>query len=179
MHICIHIYIHKVLPIVYYSFYLVITSYPKSSSGFLNAAQSLRQERKSQNSRNSKNDRKGRNRHNQQRKKKNNDSSSRSRSNNQHKSHKPSTNKPIKNDKKEWPTLAEASKVERRKKRPFFGKMGPYKQRREERFETVEIKNYDKSETNNSDQQSEYKNCTRYARCSEPNRRKWEQFRKR
>ena len=97
----------------------------------------------------------------------------------QHNSHKPSTNKPIKNDKKEWPTLAEASKVERRKKRPFFCKMRPYKQRREERFETVEIKNYDESETNNSDQQSEYKNCTRYARCSEPNRRKWEQFRKR
>ena len=58
-----------------------------ASSGFRNAAQSLRQEEKCKDSRNSKNDRKGRNRHNQQRKKKNNDSRSRSRSNNQHNSH--------------------------------------------------------------------------------------------
>ena len=70
----------------------------------------------------SKNDRKGRNGHNQQKKEKNNDSCSRSRSNDQHNSYKPSTNKLIKNDKKEWPTLAEAPKVERRKKRPFLVK---------------------------------------------------------
>ena len=46
--------------------------------------------------------------------------------------------------------------MERRKKRPFFGKIRPYKQRQEERFETVEIENYDESETNNNDQQNEY-----------------------
>ena len=34
--------------------------------------------------------------------------------------------------------------------------MRPYKQRQQERFETVEIKNYDKSETNNNDQQNEH-----------------------
>ena len=96
-------------------------------SGFRNSGQSLRQEKKSQDSRNSENDRKARNRYNQQKKKKNNDGPSRSRSNNQQNSHKPSTNKPIKIDKKEWPTLAEASKVESRKKRPFFSKIRPYK----------------------------------------------------
>ena len=37
------------------------------------------------------------------------------RNNNQYNSHKPSTNKPFKNYKKEWSILAEASKVERRK----------------------------------------------------------------
>ena len=95
----------------------------------------MRQEKKSQDSRNSKNDRKGRNWHNQQRKKKNNDSRSRSRSNNQHNSHKTSTNKPIKNDNKEGPTLAKVSKVERRKKRLFSF--------------------YDESETKNNDQQNE------------------------
>ena len=58
--------------------------------------------------------------------------------------------------KKEWPTLAEASKVQRRKKRPFFGKIRPYKQRQQERFETKEIKNYDESETNNNDQQNKH-----------------------
>ena len=103
-----------------------------------------------------KNDRKGRNWHNQQRKKKNNDSRSRSRSTNQHNSHKLSTNKSIKNDKKEWPTLAEASKLKRKKKQPFFGKARPYKQRQEQRFETVEIKKYEESETDNNDQQNKY-----------------------
>ena len=63
---------------------------------------------------------------------------------------------PIKMTKKEWPTLAEASKVQRRKKRPFFGKIRPYKQRQQERFETKEIKNYDESETNNNDQQNKH-----------------------
>ena len=53
-------------------------------------------------------------------------------------------------------TLAEASKVERRKKRSFFGKIRPNQQRQEERFETVEIKSYDESETNNNDQQNEH-----------------------
>ena len=112
--------------------------------------------KKSQDSRNSKNDWKGGTQHNKQRKKKNNFSRSRSRSNNQHNSHKVSTKKPIKNDKKEWPTLAEALNVERRKKRPFFGKVRPYKQRQEERFETVEIKNYGESKTNNNDKQNEH-----------------------
>ena len=42
----------------------------KTSSGFRNAAQNLRQEKKPQDSRNSKNDRKGKNRHNQQRRRK-------------------------------------------------------------------------------------------------------------
>ena len=92
------------------------------SSGFCNAAEILRQEKKSQGSRNSKNDWKGRSRHNQQRKKKNSDSRYRSRGNNQHNSHEPSTNKPIKHDKEECPTLAETSAVERRKKRPFLVK---------------------------------------------------------
>ena len=39
---------------------------------------------------------------------------------------------------------------------PFFRKIRPYKQRQEERFETVEIKNYDESETSNNDQQNEH-----------------------
>ena len=97
-----------------------------ASSGFRNATQSLRQGKKSQDSRTSKNDWKGRNLHNQQRKKKNNDNLSRSTRNKQHKGNKSSANKPNKNDKIEWPTLAEASKVERR---PFFGKIRPYKER--------------------------------------------------
>ena len=116
----------------------------------------MRKEKKSQDSKNSENDRKGRNRHNQQRNKKNNDNRSRSRSNNQHNSHNFSTDKTIKNDEKEWPTLAEASKEERRKKRPFFRKIRPYKQRQEERFETVEIKNYGESKTNNNEEQNEH-----------------------
>ena len=61
---------------------------------------------------NSKNDRKGRNQYNQQRQKKNN-SRSHSRSNNQHK---PSINKPIKNDKKEWSTTSETLKEEKKKR---------------------------------------------------------------
>ena len=69
---------------------------------------------------------------------------------------KPSTNKPIKNEKKGWHTLAETSEVERSKKWPLFGKIRPCKQRKEERFETVEIGNYVKSETNNKDQQNEH-----------------------
>ena len=58
---------------------------------------------------------------------------------------------------KKYPTLAEASKVERRKKQPFFGKKRRYKQRQKERFQTVEIKIYDESETNNNDQENEHK----------------------
>ena len=54
----------------------------KASSGFRNAAQSLRKEKTSKDRRNSENDRKGRNQHNQQRKKKNNNSCSRSGGNN-------------------------------------------------------------------------------------------------
>ena len=46
--------------------------------------------------------------------------------------------------------------MERRKKRPFFGKIRPYKQRKDERFEAVEIKNYDEIETNDIDQQNEH-----------------------
>ena len=46
--------------------------------------------------------------------------------------------------------------MERRKKPPFFAKIKPYKQRQEERFETVEIENYDESETNNNDQHNEH-----------------------
>ena len=34
--------------------------------------------------------------------------------------------------------------------------MRPYKQRHEEIFKTVEIKNYDESKTNNNDQQNEH-----------------------
>ena len=45
---------------------------------------------------------------------------------------------------------------ESRKNRPFFGKTRPYKQRHKEKCETVEIKNYDKSKTNNNDQQNEH-----------------------
>ena len=69
-------------------------------SGFRNATQSLKQEKKSQDSRNSKNDRKGRNWHNQQRKKKNNDSRSRSRSSNQLTHIKPQQTNPLKMTKK-------------------------------------------------------------------------------
>ena len=64
----------------------------------------------------------GKNLHNNQRKNKNNDSSSRSRSNNQHNSHKSLTNKPIKKDKKEWPTSSETLKGEGRKIIFFFAK---------------------------------------------------------
>ena len=53
-------------------------------------------------------------------------------------------------------TPAEASKEERRKKRAFFRKIRPYKQSQEERSETVEIKNYDESKTNNNEQQNEH-----------------------
>ena len=63
---------------------------------------------------------------------------------------------PLKMRKKEWPTPAEASEVERSKKWPLFGKIRPWKQRKEERFETVEIENYGKNETNNKDQQNEH-----------------------
>ena len=38
----------------------------------------------------------------------------------------------------------------------IFGKIRPYKQRQEGRFETVEFKNYEESETNNNDQQNEH-----------------------
>ena len=62
----------------------------------------------------------------------------------------------MKNDKKEQATPAEASKEERRKKRPFYRKIRPYKQRQQERFETVEIKNSEESEINNNDQQNEH-----------------------
>ena len=121
---------------------------------FAQCCTKFEKEKKSQESRNSENDWKCKNRYNQQRKKKNNGSRSRSRSNNQHNTHKPSTNKPIKNEKKEWLTPAEASKEERRKERPFFRKVRPYEQRQKERFETVEIKNYDGSDTNNNNQQN-------------------------
>ena len=40
------------------------------------------------------------------------------------------------------------------KKAIIIGKLRPYKQRQEERFETVEIKKYDESETNNNDKQN-------------------------
>ena len=105
---------------------------------------------------NSENSGKTRNRHTQQRNKKNNDSRSCSRSKNQHNSHKLSTNKTINNVKKEWPKLTEALKVERRKKWPFFRKIRPYKQRKEKRFQTVEIKNYGGSETNNNEEQNQH-----------------------
>ena len=39
-------------------------------------------------------------------------------------------------------------KEERRKKQPFFRKIRPYKQRQEERFETVEIKINNNEEEN-------------------------------
>ena len=42
------------------------------------------------------------------------------------------------------------------KKAIIFGKIRPYKQRQEERFETVEIKKYDESETNNNDRQNKH-----------------------
>ena len=41
-------------------------------------------------------------------------------------------------------------------RRPFFGKIRPYKERQEERLETAKIENYDESETNNNDQQNEH-----------------------
>ena len=125
-----------------------------TSSGFRNALQSLRKEKKSQESRNSENNRKGRSQHNQQRNKKNNNSRPLSRSNNQHNPYKSSTNKLIKNDKKEWPTSVKALKEKRKRKHPIFQKIRPYKQRLEERFETVDIQNYYESETNNNDQQN-------------------------
>ena len=41
-------------------------------------------------------------------------------------------------------------------KPPIFWKIRPYKQRREEIFEKLEIQNYDENETNKSDQQNEH-----------------------
>ena len=109
-------------------------------SVFCNTAQSLGKEKKSQDSINSENDWKGTNQQNQQRKKKNDNTCSCSKSNNQHNPHKPLTNKPIKNDRKE----------------SFFHRIRPYKQRQQEgRLETVEIQYCDESETNN-DQQNKY-----------------------
>ena len=102
-----------------------------ASSGFRNATQTLRKEKKSQDRKNPENDQEGRNRHNQQRNNKNNGSRSSSRSNNQYNSRKISANKTIKNDRKEWPALAEASKEEKRKKGPFLRKIRPYDQRQE------------------------------------------------
>ena len=125
-----------------------------ASLGFCIAAESLRKEKTSQDSRNSENDWKGINQQKQQRKKKNNNSRSRSRSNNEHNLHKPSRNKPIKNDQKELPTPAEGSKEKREKKRPFFWKIRPYEQRKEEKFKIGEIQSYDGNETNNNDQQN-------------------------
>ena len=43
-----------------------------------------------------------------------------------------------------------------RGKPPIFWKIRPYKQRREEIFEKLEIQNYDENETNKSDQQNEH-----------------------
>ena len=43
-----------------------------------------------------------------------------------------------------------------------------YKRRKGERFETVEIQNYDESETNNNDKKKLAYNSARYARSSEP-----------
>ena len=42
------------------------------------------------------------------------------------------------------------------KKATIFRKIRPYKQRQEEIFETVGIKNYDESETNSNDQKNEH-----------------------
>ena len=42
------------------------------------------------------------------------------------------------------------------KRATIFRKIRPYKQRQKERSRTVEIKNYDESETNNNDQQNEH-----------------------
>ena len=47
-------------------------------------------------------------------------------------------------------------KEERRKTRPFFRNITPFKQRQEERFQTVEIKNYGENETNNNEEQNEH-----------------------
>ena len=58
--------------------------------------------------------------------------------------------------KKNWPTLVPALKEKRRKKPPFYRKIRPYKQRQEERFETLEIENYGESETNNNEEQNEH-----------------------
>ena len=43
-----------------------------------------------------------------------------------------------------------------RGKPPIFWKIRPYKQRREEIFEKLEIQNYDENDTNKSDQQNEH-----------------------
>ena len=81
------------------------------------------------------------------------DTINRERSNNQYNSHKSSTNNLLKMTKKN--DLYQL-KLRKWKGEKIFGKIRPYKQRHEERFETVEIKNYDESETNNNDQQNEH-----------------------
>ena len=48
-----------------------------------------------------------------------------------------------------------SSESGKEKKATIFGEIRPYKQRQEERFETVELKNYGKREAKNNDQQNE------------------------
>ena len=48
-----------------------------------------------------------------------------------------------------------SSESGKEKKETIFGEIRPYKQRQEERFETVELKNYGKREAKNNDQQNE------------------------
>ena len=62
---------------------------------------------------------------------------------------------PLKMTKKNGQHQLELRKWKGEKSDHFFGNIRPYKQRQEERFETVEIKNYNESETNNNDQQNE------------------------
>ena len=62
---------------------------------------------------------------------------------------------PLKMAKKEWRTPTEPSKEKRKRKRLFFHKIRPYKQIKEERFETMGIRNFCKSEAINNDQQNE------------------------
>ena len=49
-----------------------------------------------------------------------------------------------------------SSESEKEKKVTIFGEIRPYKQRQEERFETVELKNCDKREAKNNDQENEH-----------------------
>ena len=48
-----------------------------------------------------------------------------------------------------------SSESGKEKKATIFGEIRPYKQRQEERFQTVKLKNYGKREPKNNDQQNE------------------------
>ena len=64
--------------------------------------------------------------------------------------------RPLKMAKKNGLHQLKLQKRKREKSNHFFCKIRPYKQRQEERFETIEVRNYGESETNNNEEQNEH-----------------------